>query len=58
MTAKKKNVVKQLIIKLIENGGKYSDRVPYAHTLFENCQIPFMVKGDLLPDGHFGNRII
>lgn len=58
MTAEKKNFVKQLIIKLIENGGKYGDRAPYAHTLFENCQIPFVVKGDLFPDGHFGNRII
>ena len=58
LPVEKKLFFKQLIIKLIENGGKYSDRAPYAHTLFENCQIPFFVKGDFLPDGCFGNRIV
>lgn len=58
MTDEKKMFVKQLVIKLLENGGNYNKRAPYAHTLFENCQIPFIVKGDLFHDGHFGNRIV
>ena len=58
MSPEKKLFVKNLVIKLIENGGKHKERAPYAHTLFENCQIPFIVKGDLFPDGHFGNRIM
>ena len=58
MSAEKKQTVKKIVIELIENGGRYNDRAPYAHTLFTNCQIPFAVQGALFPDGHFGNRII
>lgn len=58
MNSEKKQFIKQLVLKLIENGGKYNVRAPYAHTLFENCKIPFIVKGDLFQDGHFGNRIV
>lgn len=54
----KKIFVKELVLKLLEIGNKYNERAPYAHTLFENCEIPFVVKGALFPDGHFGNKLM
>lgn len=58
MSEEKKQFVKNLILSIIESASLYNQRAPYAHTLFENCAIPFAIKGELFPDGHLGNKII
>lgn len=58
LNSEKKTFVKSIILDLIEHGGRYSQRAPYAHTLFENCEIPFSVKPRIFVDGHIENRIV
>lgn len=53
-----KMFVKSVVIDLIEHGGRYSQRAPYVHSLFENCEIPFSVKPKIFPDRHIENRIV
>lgn len=58
MSDDKKQIVKQLVLNLLDNVDSYSERAPYAHTLFENCSIPFGIMGSMFPDGHFGNKLV
>lgn len=58
MPNNKKLFVKQIILDIIETGDNYSQRAPYAHTLFNNCNIPFIVKGHIFPNGQVGNKIV
>lgn len=58
LNPEKKIFVKSTILNLIEHAERYSQRAPYAHTLFENCEIPFSVKPRIFADGHIENRIV
>ena len=47
-----KEAIKKIIIDIIEKCSDYSIRAPYAHTLFEKCNIPFKIVPRI-----FGNMV-